>query len=250
MKHIPLFSDAEFESAKLVDDLPLQCSYCRETFYKTKRSIHKFINPNESSTGEFCSKSCRSFGLGIKVKSSCNYCSEELIRLPSQCKEGQNHYCNISCQSKSMEDKVKVSCMTCGIEFKKERAHFERSEKHFCSNKCSTGRFRIDKEAKELFNLDCAFKFNVYDYPNYFDLSLAEKHGWYSNIDNPKGVSRDHKVSKMYAFRNGLDPAAISHPANCEIMLHSDNMRKKTKCSITYEQLLIDIDNFNSEIFP
>lgn len=94
------------------------------------------------------------------------------------------------------------------------------------------------------------FTFNVYDYPNLFDLSLIEKHGQYSvggkcnKKENKTGCSRDHKVSINDAIKNGYDPFYIRHPLNCQIMLQSDNSRKKTKSSITYEELKKIVDEY------
>lgn len=97
------------------------------------------------------------------------------------------------------------------------------------------------------YRLDCAFKFNVFDYPNYYDLTLIEKFGWYSAANrgnNLSGVSRDHMYSVKDGFRNNVDPSIISHPANCCLMLHKDNNEKKTKSSITLEELIEKIKNF------
>ena len=76
------------------------------------------------------------------------------------------------------------------------------------------------------------FKFNVYDYPTYFDLSLIEKFGWYSasnRCGNLNGISRDHLYSVYDDFINRIDFSIISHPANCKLVLHRDNQKKKVK---------------------
>lgn len=95
------------------------------------------------------------------------------------------------------------------------------------------------------------FKFNVYDYPDMFDLSWIEEIGWFSQGGNnnapynPSGLSRDHKVSVFEAHKNRYDPYYISHPVNCEIMLHSDNNKKKTRSSITYDELRSLVDAYD-----
>lgn len=92
------------------------------------------------------------------------------------------------------------------------------------------------------------FTFNVYDYPNLFDLSLIIKNGWYSpgnrGPKNNNGVSRDHKISVHEAIKNGYDPYYITHPLNCELMLHSENKNKYVKSSMTYDQLVSLVDDF------
>lgn len=91
----------------------------------------------------------------------------------------------------------------------------------------------------------CLFRFNVYKYPDYFDLSLIEKNGWYSPRKNTKGVSRDHIISANYGFINDVDPSIIRHPANCCLMLHLDNTKKNVKCGMTLEELKEKIKIFD-----
>lgn len=51
-----------------------------------------------------------------------------------------------------------------------------------------------------------------------------------SHINNiKKGCVRDHKLSVRYGFENNISPLIISHPANCEIVLHSENVRRRFK---------------------
>jgi hypothetical protein len=95
------------------------------------------------------------------------------------------------------------------------------------------------------------FMFNVYDYPELFDLSLIETHGWFSQggkhkKKNPFGVSRDHKVSVSEALKHGYDHYYITHPLNCEIMLHSENNRKKHRSSISYQELIKMVDEYDT----
>ena len=94
------------------------------------------------------------------------------------------------------------------------------------------------------------FKFNIYNYPNLFDLSLIEKHGWFSNGKNGSamnisGVSRDHKVSVNDAIRNGYDPYYISHVMNCDLVFHRENQKKNSKSSITYTELVKLVDDYD-----
>ena len=95
------------------------------------------------------------------------------------------------------------------------------------------------------------FTFNLYEYPDLFDLSLLEKTGWYSNgkIDSKKpvnmnGYTRDHKVSVNEAIKNNYDPYYIKHPLNCELMSFNDNNKKKTKSSISYDELVKKVDEY------
>jgi hypothetical protein len=93
----------------------------------------------------------------------------------------------------------------------------------------------------------CEFKFNVYHFPNKFDLKLIEEFGWYkakNRGDNQNGVSRDHMYSVKEGFLNNIDPFYVSHPANCEIMVNVKNNKKKTNCSITIEELYNRVKNW------
>lgn len=96
-----------------------------------------------------------------------------------------------------------------------------------------------------------AFRFNVYHYPELFDINQLEKLGWYSPKGksgkwNPDGMSRDHKVSIADAIKFGHDRFYITHPMNCDLIPHKINNMKKSKSSITYEELKFLVDTFES----
>jgi hypothetical protein len=89
-----------------------------------------------------------------------------------------------------------------------------------------------------------SFEFNVYHYPNLFNLELLNERGWYSPKGksgkwNPSGLSRDHKVSIAEAIKNNYDPFYIKHPLNCELMPHNENSIKHDKSSIMFQELKI-----------
>jgi predicted nucleic acid-binding Zn ribbon protein len=115
----------------------------------------------------------------------------------------------------------------------------------YCSHGCSMSRSR----KRDAF----AFNFNVYDYPDLFDLALLNKVGFCSfggkrgKSYNPHGLSRDHKVSAEYAIINNCDPYYITHPCNCALIPMIENNKKKTKCSITYEELVRLCDSYDAQ---
>jgi hypothetical protein len=93
------------------------------------------------------------------------------------------------------------------------------------------------------------FTFNVFHYPELFDIDLLKSVGWFSPGGkagkwNPNGLSRDHKISVNDAVAKGYDPYYITHPLNCELMPHVKNNKKKTNSSITYEQLKLIVDDY------
>lgn len=91
------------------------------------------------------------------------------------------------------------------------------------------------------------FAFNVFHYPEIFDLSLITTYGFRDNKTNPNGITRDHKVSVNEAIRNNYDSYYIKHPMNCELMFFEENNKKKTNSSITYEELIKLVDEFDSK---
>ncbi len=102
----------------------------------------------------------------------------------------------------------------------------------------------------------CRFRFNVFDYPDLFDLELVEKYGWYSpngyKSQNKKrnlgGVSRDHLYSIKDGYDNKVDPELLAHPVNCRIVKHYDNnVKKGRKSSITLDELKERIRIFEEE---
>lgn len=147
---------------------------------------------------------------------------------------------------------------------RKNKIIFPHSRVYFCKCKHSGKIFasrsirKYSPEYQHLYSRDekAAFKFtfNIFNYPDLFDLALLSKHGWYSvggkskQPINKNGISRDHKVSITEAISNGYDPYYIKHPLNCQLMLHSENNSKKTKSSITYEMLVEMVNAFDNKM--
>jgi len=117
----------------------------------------------------------------------------------------------------------------------------------FCSRKCTSTYKRKEMDQLQAYRLDASFDFNLKDYSDKFDFDLIKKYGWYSPTNknnNLAGVSRDHMVSVKFGFENNIDPDIISHPANCQLLKHTDNIIKKEKCSITISELMERIKNW------
>ena len=86
------------------------------------------------------------------------------------------------------------------------------------------------------------------DFPDEFDFDLIKKFGWYkakNRGNNLNGVSRDHMFSVSEGFKQNIDPYLISHPANCKLIIHNDNQKKKHNSSITLEELKLKIKNWD-----
>jgi hypothetical protein len=117
----------------------------------------------------------------------------------------------------------------------------------FCSVDCMKDHTRMNKTAFENYKMLCKFNFDVYAMPDKFDLSLVESNGWYSASNrggNLDGVSRDHMISVRYGFEHSIPAEMVAHPANCELVLQRDNSKKRTKCSISVEELKLRISEW------
>jgi len=231
---------------------------------KTSTCQHcfKLFNITPGSYGKFCSLSC---GTTYRNKTNleksltnyklnpvkCKCCQKEL-----EYEKRKNKYCSNSCASKITNSISRKRGPTAAEKFPYSKIKFIlcTHTNQYYSNKNPDGSIRrcspYIKTIKEKYYSAARFKFNVYNYPEEFDLSLIEQHGWYTcpglkRKGHPKnilGISRDHIISVSYGFANNIDPSIISHPANCRIMLHSDNKIKHNKCDLTIEQLLEKID--------
>lgn len=95
------------------------------------------------------------------------------------------------------------------------------------------------------------FKFNLFHYPDLFDLKLLSEVGFVSfggkrgGKLNMQGLSRDHRVSVSEAIANNYDQYYITHPLNCELMTQSKNSSKNRKSSIMYNELVLLIDSYD-----
>lgn len=94
------------------------------------------------------------------------------------------------------------------------------------------------------------FQFNVYDYPELFDLALLNKVGFYGaggkiSQYNLQGLSRDHKLSIADAIKNNYPQYYITHPMNCDLIMHSKNNKKKQNSTISFIELVKLVDNYD-----
>lgn len=144
--------------------------------------------------------------------------------------------------TKALGGKIKVKrplCLEC-------KAPVKTMRNRFCSQDCWTNSLKSTRSAWREYHRACRFKFNVYEYPDLFDIKSIEAAGWYSPITNPNGMSRDHKFSVRAGFDLGVDPELISHVLNCEIIPFQDNNKKHTYCSISIQELEESINTTGS----
>ena len=169
----------------------------------------------------------------------CRSCANSHIRT-----EESKLKTSISIKNKlNIQPKVK-KCKWCGKEFIGKRK--------FCSDEClKLYKTRNSSNQKlKIYLSYCKFTFSLNNYPDEFDFDLIQKYGWYkakNHGDNLNGISRDHKFSKLEGWEQKIDPYIISHPANCELMRHNDNSSKCKKCSISIDDLVCKIKEWNKK---
>jgi hypothetical protein len=201
-----------------------------QVVYTTNKTCKNCGNTFESYLSKnklFCNSSCSTTFNNKKRKHSeetKNKISKTLKSKPTKPtnptkpKVGKIKTCRI-CNNKVIE-KYKIVCTNCRLEY------------------------------YQYYRPSCTFQFNVKDYPQEFDLILIEQYGWYSPTNkknNLVGVTKDHKYSVMEGYRNKIDPNILSHPANCELLLFSDNSSKNGKSSLTLSELLENIEIWNKK---
>lgn len=73
--------------------------------------------------------------------------------------------------------------------------------------------------------------------------------GVYCSFSNSKGAVRDHKFSIKTGFDLKVFPEILRHPANCAIITHSDNIKKRftIKDSLILDELF---DLIETETYP
>lgn len=235
------------------------CNFCKKEFIVREAEIKRGF-------GKYCSKSCSS--KKVPEKHKCSNCDK--IFKGRRKKKFINYFCSRSCsisylnknkerkpigkkgieniilgnkmRSGSLEyDKNPNKCFKC-----KKVIEFKRRKNKHCSNKCR----RDNIKSISQYRTRCLFKFSLNSYPIKFNFNLIDKYGWYSPTNknnNLNGVSRDHMFSVRNGFELGIDPKIIAHPANCKLMKHTDNFKKKSKSSIPLSMLLYKIEEWDNK---
>ena len=214
------------------------------------------------------------FGEIKEFKVNCDKCGKEIIIKEREKKFNPNkkYYCSSSCANSHnlsthqkqnislgvrqyllnkdpnyvyIKDQIKI-CPICGKEFTGYANTCSRS----CGNKLRYRKKLIDdfETKNKIYKKCCQFTFSLNDFPDEFDFNLIQENGWYkakNRGDNLTGISRDHKYSCNEGFKNLIDPYIISHPANCQLLIHTDNISKLDKCSISIDELINNIHLWN-----
>jgi hypothetical protein len=229
---------------------------------KLERLINEYKKPIEiieelGVTKKALSLKMNKLGLKIKYKKSlnCVNCGIEFEAYTNN----TSKFCSNSCsathtnKNKKLTQKTKEKIKKSLLVFFKDNQKKEKPLK-----KCKNCNNIINEKFKyicvsckieyyQFYRMECKFDFNVYDYPERFDLDLIKKHGWYSASNrgnNLNGVSKDHMFSVKDGFKLKISPHIIKHPANCKLMIHTENNIKKTNSTLTLGELLDRIKNW------
>lgn len=207
---------------------------------KNKTSYNNYIIKCENCQKEFsiiCSE--KNYKSGKYRKTCCNECTKILTSIKGKDKKANTWV------SKNSDKNIRI-CKFCGKEF------ITKTHKKYCSDECKKRqRFyenNKDKDIKNIYYKMCKFNFALNEYPQEFNFELINSNGWYkakNRGDNLHGVSRDHIISIKYGYENGIDPYIISHPANCQLLIHTDNESKGSKCDMSINELIEKINKWN-----
>ena len=200
----------------------------------------------ENRESEYCSRECSKKMINVNRKElglKYNLSQETLIRLKRSAIENFSKI-NYNDYLKRIEEYLlsPKKCKNCDI-----LLEYCKKDNTFCSKECYKYNRRKNSDIYKSYKNYCKFRFNLADYPDEFDFSLIRENGWYSPTNkknNLGGVSRDHMLSVKEGFELGIDPKLLAHPANCKLMIHTENISKNKKSSITLEELLERIENF------
>lgn len=204
----------------------------------------------------------------------CSTCGKEfeVREREKQFPKKDKYFCSRSCANKrerpqEVKDKIAKSlkvyngtdgtekkCVICGGDI-----HSKSQKVKACSKECHDILIKQNAEkkmqqilekvagTKEEYTLKlrhyrncCAFNFALNDYPDEFDFELIRENGWYSPSNkgnNLGGVSRDHMYSVKDGFENDVPPELLAHPANCKLVIHSENSSKNRNSCITLDEL-------------
>ena len=234
------------------------CLTCQTTFQVLPRDLKK----------KFCSHTCsvissRTLLRTINRSDNCTTCNISL-------RKGQYQFCSRSCAAKfnnkqRWEGHIPTKKKKSAKKISTQSVKTKRKKIVEYTRKCAVCSEQLLDNKKKYcvpcspnishYRTMCKFTFNVFDFPEEFDLSLIKTHGWFSpngygrkNLAvNLTGVSRDHLYTVADGFKNLVDPTLLAHPANCSILVHNgpNGNNSKKKSSITLDDLKDRIIKWN-----
>lgn len=242
-----------------------KCDYCDAEFLngKVKSNHVRWHHKDNSKHLEAVRKQLaniitQKYGDIISIDVICEKCSSTFtVTTREKSTKSYRRFCSVKCSNSrtiSAAQKLDRSLIAknsprviAAILLKRTRIRREcvgckiiTTNKNYCSIACKQLHCKVDITIKSQYRKAAKFKFDLKSFPDKFDFTLIEKFGWYkpsNRGNNLSGISRDHMLSIHDGFNQNVDPALISHPANCRLLKHSDNKLKGTTSSITLDEL-------------
>lgn len=260
-----------------------QCNICRKTF-KTQDGLNGHKRVHGPSHGQTISNVCcclvtrqivlvsnlekhiSKFIHDNTLDNKCKYCHSIIKRSVNFCSRScQASYSNIKRGPMPSATKEKISATLKKSDINsKPKKHKERktilgpfSKLYTCTCAHCNTKFVNRRQVKycithaDLYKSNnrnrYRFTFSLSAYPDIFgDYSiLLKEYGMWSPT-NTNGLTRDHKVSVNEAIKNNYDPYYITHPLNCELMPWHQNNKKNTECSLSYQELVSLVDQYDN----
>ncbi len=238
------------------------CKFCKHEFPSKSMGIHVLNCKNNPKYGNY-EKS-----RNIKRKNKSETQNSQIKKFEVKCctceniftvKENENkfpsklkYYCSRRCANTHNGAKYKKKikngkkCKTCEVVF----CNLIKTE--YCSKECLKTFNSKKNKVDRCYRTKCSFKFSIFDFPKEFDLSLVEQYGFYRPKNsklgpNYNGISLDHIFSVAEGEKLKIDPSILSHPANCQLLNHGDNVRKYKYSEITLSELINKIEEWDNK---
>lgn len=253
--------------------IEVKCDECGDTFMKEKSTIKaiKFCSrecKNNYFTGkpnENISKSLKGRFLGDKNPNFGNKWSDDQKKHLSDLKKSQvddtyRNNCSKGMKGKTISDESKEKRAKTLIE---KYGRLSNTTGHTESIKIIIGQKSKDKFTPE-FKIQqyktmvdrgiWLSKENKDPYKYYRELSnwgnnlelfddsdwdKINKIGFFHYKNNRSGLVRDHRYSRMSGFKNDVFPEILRHPVNCELITHSNNVKKQQNKNISSDSITL-----------
>lgn len=260
--HLRNISLELLSSLKSDEDFIISCDSCQHEIHRKVKYIRSSIN--KGKTLAFCNNVCQGKLLKVDKTKTCEYCDTVFeYNFPTQ------KYCSVSCANHTRlhTEETKKKIAHASASSNKPKSKFPSVRKYkYCKNDYSSiyictcqhcnfiGSYRNQQKychnCREMYyngRSRYLFTFNIYNYPDLFDIKQIETIGWFnSRKKNLEGLSKDHKVSVNDSIKYNYDPYYIKHPLNCDIISMRSNLTKNKKSSITYEELVRIVDLYDN----
>jgi hypothetical protein len=142
MQSYELYTEQQFNDAKVIDLLPIKCSNCETVFYKTKSLLYS--PRRRKQLYMFCCDKCQFKYISIikgTKNGNCKQCGAPIII----CKSVQNRFCSSSCAATyNNTGKIRVprkKCLNCS------NMCYNLHTK-FCTHKCSS-EYRLNQNIEK-----------------------------------------------------------------------------------------------------